>query len=270
MILNEDYFDDLEIKDEDIMADDTPLDVEEPEHEELTLEKVKKIPEQYGHYIRIDIDKIDGDTTFIQTSLLPKIFKSLDTILEFYGIEHSEYILTMIYDVKRCETVVKFGDYQLFCSKSDKDEFINNTYKRFQIQVYLNYPKFNYKRAFRFLYTVLNLYKYYKQIAWMSFTPITDSLYKFDLHAAWMRKPNIEKGDDIELRFLIESNYIGFYYFDIRTYKKGVEINLSNELSEYHKRYFYKSVFRHFFKEEVKVPYKLIDRYVPIKPLRPR
>ena len=269
MILNEDYFDDLEIEDEDIMADDTPLDVEEPEHEELTLEKVKKIPEQYGHYIRIDIDKINGDTTFIQTSLLPRIFKRLDIILESHCIEHSEYILTMIYDMKKCETVIKFGDYQLFCLESNKDEFINDTYKykHFQIQVYLNYPKFNYKRAFRFLYTVLNLYKFYKQIAWISFTPITD--YEFDIHT-WWERPNTENGDDIELGFSIESNYIGFRTLNMRTYKRGAEINLSNELNEYRKRNFYKSVFRYFFKEDVKVPYKLIDRYVPIKPLIPR
>ena len=268
MILNEDYFDDLEINDEDIMTDDV---VEEPEQEhELTLEEAKKIPEQYSHYIKIDIVyKIDGDTTFIQTSLLPRIFKRLDIILESHCIEHSEYILTMIYDVKRCETVIKFGDYQLFCLESDKDEFINDIYKykHFQIQVYLNYPKFNYKRAFRFLYTVLNLYKFYKQIAWISFSPITD--YKFDIHT-WWERPKTENSDDIELGFSIESNYIGFRTLNLRTYKRGAEINLSNELNEYHKRNFYKSVFRYFFKEEVKVPYKLIDRNVPIKPLRPR
>ena len=39
MILNEDYFDDLEIKNEDIIEDDIN-DVEGPEHEGLALEKV--------------------------------------------------------------------------------------------------------------------------------------------------------------------------------------------------------------------------------------
>ena len=88
MILNEDYFDGLEIKDEDIVVDDT-LDVEEPEHE-LTLEEAKKLSEQYKHYISIRIDKYcDIDTSFYQTSLLPRIFKRLDTIFESYGIEHS-------------------------------------------------------------------------------------------------------------------------------------------------------------------------------------
>ena len=39
MILNEDYFNDLEVKDEDIIEDDIN-DVEGPEHEGLALEKV--------------------------------------------------------------------------------------------------------------------------------------------------------------------------------------------------------------------------------------
>lgn len=92
MILNEDYFDDLEIKDEDIMADDTPLDVEEPKHE-LTVEELHKLPEQYNHCIVIEIKNLDKgrrrDTTFIKTTLIPKLFKSLDTIFDMYDIEDS-------------------------------------------------------------------------------------------------------------------------------------------------------------------------------------
>ena len=89
MILNEDYFKDLEIKDEDIIDDDT-LDVGEPDHE-MTLEELYELPEQYNHNIsfRIENKRGDSDTTFFQTSLLPKLFKKLDTIFELYGIEHS-------------------------------------------------------------------------------------------------------------------------------------------------------------------------------------
>ena len=90
MILNEDYFKDLEIEDEDIIEDDY-LDVEEPKHD-LTVEEYHKLPEQYSHLIRFQIeadDNTDSDTTFIQTSLLPRLFKKLDTIFELYGIEHS-------------------------------------------------------------------------------------------------------------------------------------------------------------------------------------
>ena len=89
MILNEDYFDDLEIKDEDIIEDDIN-DVGEPVHK-LTVEELHKLPEQYNHLIRFQIedDVMDTDTTFIQTSLIPRLFKRLDTIFEYYGIEHS-------------------------------------------------------------------------------------------------------------------------------------------------------------------------------------
>ena len=90
MYINEDYFKDLEINDEDIIEDDT-LDVGEPEHKELTLEEVRKLPEQqYDYCIRIKIVKENNsDTTFTQTTLLPRITKRLDTIFKLYDIEHS-------------------------------------------------------------------------------------------------------------------------------------------------------------------------------------
>ena len=82
MILNEDYFKDLEIKDEDIMADDNA-------YNNLTLKDVHKLHELYNHSIRIRLRGDDNDTTFTQTILLPRLFKRLDTIFESYGIEHS-------------------------------------------------------------------------------------------------------------------------------------------------------------------------------------
>ena len=88
MILNEDYFKDLEIEDEDIIEDDIN-DVGEPKHE-LTLDEFYELPDQYNQVIifRIEVDD-DNDATFIQTTLIPKLFKRLDSIFELYGIEHS-------------------------------------------------------------------------------------------------------------------------------------------------------------------------------------
>ena len=121
--------------------DDTMPDVEEPKHE-LTLEEFHKLHEQYNHSIAIRIkgSYIDGDTTFLQTTLIPRIFKRLDDIFEFYGIEHYEYVLTSMLYAKDSNTVIKFGNYQLFCEEYHKDKYINDTYDRFYIQVYVNYP----------------------------------------------------------------------------------------------------------------------------------
>ena len=83
MILNEDYFKNLEITDDDVIED-----VEEPKHE-MILKEAKKLHNQYNQEIKIRINIFDGDTTFIQTSLLPRIFKILDVMFESYGIEHS-------------------------------------------------------------------------------------------------------------------------------------------------------------------------------------
>lgn len=91
MILNEDYFKDLDIKNEDIVTDD----VEEPK---LAFDDVRKLPEQYKHCIHVRIDKYrDVDTLFYQTSLIPRIFKRINTIFDMYGIEHYENILTSYY-----------------------------------------------------------------------------------------------------------------------------------------------------------------------------
>ena len=93
MILNEDYFKDLEITDEDIIEDDIN-DVGEPKHE-LTVEELHKLPEQYNHCIVIEIKNLDKGNkgrrcaTFIKTTLIPKLFKKLDTIFDMYGIEDS-------------------------------------------------------------------------------------------------------------------------------------------------------------------------------------
>ena len=76
----------LEITDEDTIEDDY-LDVEEPKHE-LTMKEARKISKQYDHLIRFTINNND-DNIKIQTSLIPRILKRLDTIFEHYGIEHS-------------------------------------------------------------------------------------------------------------------------------------------------------------------------------------
>ena len=251
MILNEDYFNDLEIEDEDIIEDDIN-DVGGPEHD-LTLEEAQKLPDQYNQVIEIRIDAGDStDTTSIKTSVLPKLFKRLDIIFEMYDIEHSEYILTPRCNVGYCDTIVEFGNYQLFCDEEDKNDYVNDTYDRFYIQVYVNYPNFNYKRAFRFLYTVINLYRDCEQMNWMSFTP------------------NTTNGYVIKLQFWTEKNHIRVNYYNTKGYGCGTEIILSKELIEKYKREFYRYVIRYFFGKKVqKIDYEAIDRDVPIKPIRP-
>ena len=245
MLLKEDYFNDLELKDEDIIDD-----VEEPVYD-LTVEEFHKLPEQYNYLIRFRIEIVDDDrdTTFIQTSLIPRIFKRLDTIFESYGIEDYKYVLASMYDVKISETVVKFGNYQLFCEEDKKYKFINGKYEYFFIHVFVNYPEFTYKRAFRFLYTMLNLYKNSKLISWMS----------FDLNTTYDYA--------IRLNFVDKNNHIRFYYYK-KAYGYGAEIDLSYEQSEENMREFYYSVFHHFFGYDVDIDYDAIIKDVPFKPIR--
>ena len=90
MLINESYFDDLEVKDEDIIEDDT-LDVREPEQEhELTYKDVIKMDKEYNHCLILKISNLSKrGFTLTKTILLPKITKRLDTIFDMYGIKHS-------------------------------------------------------------------------------------------------------------------------------------------------------------------------------------
>ena len=62
-------------------------------------------------------------------------------------------------------------------------------------------------------------------------------------------------------------NDIVFSYYDYRTRDFECEIDICDVkyLTEEHKRLFYNSVFRHFFKKEIRIPYKSIERDVPLK-----
>ena len=70
--------------------------------------------------------------------------------------------------------------------------------------------------------------------------------------------------------FHFRQNDIKFNYYDNRTEKYGAGLFLCNEEYLKNKRVFYYAVFRHFFKKEIRVPYKLIDKDVPLELLRVR
>ena len=97
MILNEDYFKDLEIEDEDIVVDNTPLDAGGPKHK-LSLEDIHKLPEQYDYFISFDINKPyytnSTDNNNYKSVQIPRIIKRIESVLEIYGIENYEYVLT--------------------------------------------------------------------------------------------------------------------------------------------------------------------------------
>ena len=151
--------------------------------------------------------------------------------------------------MKYCETIVEFGDYQLFCKDDERLSYTTGAYDDLFIQVFVNYPKFNYKRAFRFVFTVLNLYRIDEQFRWIVFTPSTANDY-----------------DDTQLQFWIEFGYIDFHYYDIKTNENGNIIDLSKILTEADKIEFYNSVTYYFGCGLIN--YDTLERNVPLKPLR--
>ena len=245
MILNEDYFKDLEIEDEDIVSDDDTLDVEKPK---MTIEDFRKLPEQYDYLIKITIRKRnDKETTSFLTSLLPKLFKRLDVIFDSYGIEHSQYVLrSTYYTGRKNNTILDFGNYQLFCDDCIEDIYINDTYKDFYICVYANYPKFSYKRAFRFVYTILNIFKIDEHFHSIRFEPTKQHTKDMEIGLIYYPFSYILRLDDINREIIL---------YDSR-----------NEIKPERKRIFYDYVIHHFFGKNAAMSYEAIDRDVPLKP----
>ena len=108
--------------------------------------------------------------------------------------------------------------------------------------MYVNYPKFSYKSAFRFVFSVLNIYNIDDSfIDTITFTPIAVF-------------------SDVSLLFFrnLRENAIVFSDY--------CNINLKN-LTKEHKRILYKRIIQHFFGYKVDIDYDSIKIDVPFKPL---
>ena len=126
--------------------------------------------------------------------------------------------------ISKLNTKVKFGDYQLFCEDYERFGFIDNTYEFVYIQVFVNYPKFTYKRTFRFLYSILNIFRISKQIFTLYLRHTTNIITKVKelefVNGIW----------GLELRRL-DANICLYEEDQIRKYEGSI----------------YNSVIRHFF-----------------------
>ena len=144
-------------------------------------------------------------------------------------------------------TVAKFGDYQLFCPEWEKKGYINSDYYQVYINVYLNYPKFTYKRAFRFLYYILDIFKLINHVDSLNFYhTIHDNTENLQFYNEY---------DGIKMRLI----------YNVMDYK----VNLSEEENILRRRNsIYKFVIQHFFGMDANIDYKALKRDVPLKPIK--
>ena len=146
--------------------------------------------------------------------------------------------------ISKLNTKVKFGDYQLFCEDYERFGFIDNTYNFVYIQVFVNYPKFTYKRTFRFLYSILNICR------------ISSNIFKLYLRHTTNLITKVK-----ELEF--ENNTFGL---ELRRLDANICLYEEDQIRKYEGS-IYNSVIRHFFGYDVNIDYDALERDVHLKPI---
>ena len=154
MLINEDYFRDLEISDEDIMKDDD-IDVEEPVSmtSDNLEEYINKLQTEYEQCLVFGTYSMTAEQVCNNFS---KSLKRIDYILNVFDVEHSEFIFSDIEGHPKVDDIhiCNIRDYDIITA--DKLDIYYK--KEYRITTFVNFPKFTYKMAYIFfekLYKVL-------------------------------------------------------------------------------------------------------------------
>ena len=150
MILNEDYFKDLEIEDKDIIEDDN-LDVEGP----VDFKTYQKyLSTHYSRCIIIVTDFFNNlfHDTVLWKQTIPDMVNRVNRLLDAYSVEHEVVFRDLSgcrgshvmysYKVGRCNVLSKYEEYRFFDADS-----LDNAY----IIFYCNMPHFTYKESYYFV-----------------------------------------------------------------------------------------------------------------------
>lgn len=153
MFINEDYFNDVEIKDEDVTADDNNIN-DKKYNDAKALDNY--LTSKYKQCIIIKLDTLSSCYDFeeIDNQYISPIIKRLQYLLNVYDIEY-EYILrdeTEPDDFKYNNNayIYDLGKHKVF-SFYDMEEYYESVCVELNIVLYLNIPDFNYKDSYNFI-----------------------------------------------------------------------------------------------------------------------
>lgn len=148
MILNEDYFDELKLTDDDISAQDYSSTVIDATPEEW----FRVMKSKYSHYILIRIEHHTINENEVWENRIPHSLRNLQYMFDVYGIDYSlptvqDFPLSKIIDNYRKCVFIDFHNYKLI-TMPDSDWKNNILY----IVMYFNLPKVrSYKEACQFV-----------------------------------------------------------------------------------------------------------------------
>ena len=186
MILNEDYFKDIEITDDDIESPDD-IDISNNNEYATPEEWFADIKSKYTHCIDITLKRE------YQWKVNPKpIIKRMLYVFDVYGIEYSEPILQEIIHLEdnlkngysQCN-FIDYNGYKLISSKHKTIESVKKSNNAISVVIFFNLPKVHsYKAACVFFSSIINClsndrikYLRYDDFDVMDFNPISYNTY---------------------------------------------------------------------------------------------
>lgn len=147
MILNEDYFNDLNLDDKDIPVDDGQS-IELSDMESLN----RHLTSKYKNSITIQFDASFNSKKRMQEMLwdndIPRTLKRIQYVLNAYNIEY-EYVFRD--NSYMPLNVYKAGKFSVLSAFNENMFYSCNADKRIYLIIYLNFPDFTYRESYNFV-----------------------------------------------------------------------------------------------------------------------
>ena len=154
MIINEDFFKELELSDEDVHIDAFS---EQNKYDNVSMLE-KHILAKYKDCI-IFSPELPTFPKLEYSDLLPYLFKNLKRLMDTFGIDYETFIVDLSQEGDVTEAH-SFGKYKILSTIKDKQDmikslmstkFIDDIVDGLYIVAYLNLPRFTYKTAYEFI-----------------------------------------------------------------------------------------------------------------------
>ena len=137
MILNEDYFNNLDLDDEDVPVDDSQS-IELSDTESLN----RHLTSKYKNSITIQFDEM------LWNNDIPRTLKRIQYVLNAYNIEY-EYVFRD--NSYMPLNVYKAGEFSVLSAFNENMFYSCNADKMIYLIIYLNFPDFTYRESYNFV-----------------------------------------------------------------------------------------------------------------------
>lgn len=151
MLINEDFFNDIDIKEDDIQNIDNTVGITFRNGDEF-IEYCRSL---YDYSLEIRFE--DEDREYIKPNTMKKISKALYHLFDLYGIEHSEaFIIENCFEENKISyKLFDYGYKHLSVKEPEKKSFDEYDEDIVCVMICLNIPVFSKRQAEMFLYRLV-------------------------------------------------------------------------------------------------------------------